>query len=280
MELSGSTRRSDEQSQEWQLTMSELRAGAIDAEGEKIILVYRLTDDFAVYITENGVKHISRQPTAGRFAPISGAAFELNHYRKQFTFVDMAVAQAKVACLEGSPQQAQEILDHTQSRVLHLLTGAGRLRYILVCMVTSGVVLTTASALSYITLPPEHLFVAWVAACGSLGAFLSVSLNLTGLQIDPAATSMTTTISAASRIVIGMIGALFILLVIRGNLILGILADLKNPAAILAIAVVAGFSETFVPNVLRRVETQADVKDDKLRSYKPLEPRSGAGEPS
>jgi hypothetical protein len=46
-------------------------------------------------------------------------------------------------------------------------------------------------------------------------------------------------------------------------LILGLLADLKNPAAILAIAVLAGFSETFVPNALRRVETQADLQDNK-----------------
>lgn len=88
------------------------------------------------------------------------------------------------------------------------------------------------------------------------------------------------TISAVSRIVIGMIGAVFILLVIKGNLILGLLADLKNPAAILAIAVVAGFSETFVPNALRCVEKRADLQSDKVPANKLLQPMSGADGPS
>ena len=118
-------------------------------------------------------------------------------------------------------------------------------------MVTSGISLTTATVLSHITLPTDHLFVSWIVACGSLGAFLSVSLNLQRLQIDPEAPRLMNTISAVSRIIIGMIGAVFVFLVIKGNLILGLLADLKNPAAILAIAVLAGFSETFVPNALR-----------------------------
>jgi len=246
---------------EWQRVTSALRKGGVDEEGEKIILVYRLTGDFAIYITENGVKHLSREPVAGRFASVADAAFELNFYRDQFAFVDLAVAQAKVACLEGNAAQAAEILAHTHRRVVHLLAGSGRLRYILVCMVTSGVAFTTAFVLSLTAVLPETVFVAWVVACGSLGSFLSVSLNLTGLQVDPEAPRLMTTVSAVSRIVIGMIGAAFILLVIKGNLVLGILADVKNPAAILAVAVVAGFSETFVPNVLRRVEGKADGKE-------------------
>ena len=106
MAKSDSTGPSDEQSPGKQLDASGLRAGATDVDGEKIVLVYKVTDDFAVYITENGVKHDSIQPTAGRFAPITDAAFELSYYRKQFSFVDRAVAQAQVACLEGSVQQA------------------------------------------------------------------------------------------------------------------------------------------------------------------------------
>lgn len=266
----------DGQAAEWHSVISRLVTGSKDDEGETITLVYRITDDFAVYITHNGVKHLSRRPLAGRFASITETASDLNHYRGQFPFVDIAVAQAKASCLEGGTKEAQEVLVHAHQRVLQLLTGAGRLRYVLVCMLSSAFVVTVVSILSHIALPQEHVFMAWMVGCGSVGAFLSVSLNLKSLEIDPVAPRLMTTVSAVSRIVIGMIGAVFVLLVIKGNLVLGLLADLNNPQALLAIGILAGFSETFVPNVLRRVETQADVAADKTPSNKPLQPTSDA----
>jgi len=259
---------------DWQSELSRLIIGSTDTEGETITLVFRIAEDYAVYITSNGVKHISRRPITGCFAPIIKIANELNYYRGQFPFVDFAVAQAKSSCLEGGGKEAQEVLVTAHQRVLQLLTGAGRLRYVLVCMLASALVVTTVSILSHIALPQEHVFMGWMVACGSVGAFLSVSLNLKSLQIDPVAPRVMTTVSAVSRIVIGMIGAVFVLLVIRGNLALGLLADLKNPQALLAIGILAGFSETFVPNVLRRVETQADVAADKAASNKSLQPAS------
>jgi hypothetical protein len=275
MEATNGTEQTAVDAEEWQRVVSRLAAGAKDDEGETITLVYRVTDTFAIYLTKNGVKHLSRHPIGTCFALILGPATELNHYREEFRFVDQAVAQAKAACLDGIPEQAREVLLQAHRRVLRLLTGAGRLRYVLVCMIASALVVTAVSVLSYFAVSQEQLFVAWMAACGSIGAFLSVSLNLRSLQIDPAAPRAMTTISAVSRVVIGMIGAGFILLVVRGNLVLGLLADLNNPEALLAIGVLAGFSETFVPNVLRRVETQADVTDDKTPSNKPLQPTSG-----
>lgn len=275
MEATQGTTQAAVDSEEWQRVVSRLAAGAKDDEGETITLVYRVTDTFAVYLTRNGVKHVSRHPIGACFARIIGPATELNHFREEFPFVDLAVAQAKAACLDGIPEQAREVLLHAHRRVLSLLTGAGRLRYVLVCMLTSAFVVAAVSVLSYVALPQEQLIVPWMAACGSIGAFLSVSINLRSLQIDPAAPRAMTTISAVSRVVIGMIGAGFILLVARGNLVLGLLADLNNPEALLAIGVLAGFSETFVPNVLRRVETQADVAGDNSPSNKPPQPTSG-----
>jgi hypothetical protein len=243
------------------LDASGIRVGLVDPDGEMILLVYKTTPTFAVYVTANGVKHVSMQSTGGRFATIAALVIELGRDRKRFPFIDLAVAQANVACLEGNGQEAQEILIGVRTRVGNLRTLAGRLQYILVCMATSGTIVVAAATLSHVSIPEEHIFVIWMAACGSLGAFLSVSLNLRHLEIDPEAPRAMTTISAVSRIAIGMIGAIFLYLVIKGGLILGLLADLKNPAAILAVALVAGFSETFVPNALRRVETQAAPSD-------------------
>lgn len=258
----------------WRKEISQLFIGATDDDGDKITLVFSVTDEFAVYITPNGVKHATRQPITGCLASIAKTATELNHYRSQFPFVDIAVAQAKAICFARKEKDAQEILAAAHQRVLQLLTGAGRLRYVLVCMLASAFVVTTVSVLSHFPLPEQHVFTAWMGACGSIGAFLSVSLNLKSLQIDPVAAKMMTTISAASRIVIGVIGAIFMLLVIKGNLVLGLLKDLQNSHALLAIGILAGFSETFVPNVLRRVETQADVAANKAPPKKPLQPMS------
>lgn len=67
------------------------------------------------------------------------------------------------------------------------------------------------------------------------------SLNLIGLVTE--------------RIVISILASVIVYFCIKSNLILGICNDMETPIyGYMVFSVVAGFSETFVPNVLRKLE--------------------------
>lgn len=102
-----------------------------------------------------------------------------------------------------------------------------------------------------------------VVVCGALGAFLSVCLSIQQLEIDPETPRKVNRISGITRLVIGMSAGLVVYLAIGAGLVLadglslevadGEQLSAKVTAGILLLAVVAGFSEGFVPNILRRV---------------------------
>lgn len=102
-----------------------------------------------------------------------------------------------------------------------------------------------------------------VIVCGALGAFLSVCLSIGQLEIDPETPRKVNRISGITRLVIGMAARLVVYLAIGAGLVLadglslevaeGQQLSAKVTAGILLLAVVAGFSEVFVPNILRRV---------------------------
>ena len=102
------------------------------------------------------------------------------------------------------------------------------------------------------------LRLAQVASCGALGGFLSVSIGIRKLEIDPDADWRINGIAGASRIVIAMIGSIFVYFAIVSGLVLGNLSIEDSNAGVFAISVAAGFSESFVPNILRQM-TQGDT---------------------
>ena len=257
MSSAGDTELSSEQIQDRQLDTSNLRVGATDVDGDQIKMVYKVMDDYAIYITEHGVKHDSINPTTKTFSPIVTMVNDLNRYRKRYNFIDRDIAQAKVECLEGNPDRAQQILGQTNGRVGKLLEDENRFQYIFVCMIAAALPPLTAFLLSFSPLPSQYQFVGWIASCGGLGALLSVCIHMKRLEIDPASSNLMNAVSAVSRIVIGMIGAVFLFLAIKGNIIFGALNDVSNPSLLLATSIMAGFSETLVPNTLRHVEKQA-----------------------
>ena len=92
-----------------------------------------------------------------------------------------------------------------------------------------------------------------MAACGGLGGFLSVAIGIRRVEIDPDAHWVVNGHAGALRIVIAVIGSIFVYFAIASELILGNLTLENSTAGIFAISIAAGFSETFVPNVLQQV---------------------------
>jgi hypothetical protein len=101
------------------------------------------------------------------------------------------------------------------------------------------------------------LRVALVCAFGAIGGFLSVSVGIRKLDIDPDADWWINAVSGGSRILIAVIGGFFIYLAVVSKLVLGFSQIDYSVSAILAISIVAGFSEAIVPNVIGRLASNA-----------------------
>lgn len=90
---------------------------------------------------------------------------------------------------------------------------------------------------------------------GAAGALFSVLSRTKDIALDAAAGKSIHRLESAARIVAGSLGGLVIALAIKGNLLLGFIKSVDHSlAALLAICMVAGASERFVPSFIKQVE--------------------------
>jgi hypothetical protein len=169
--------------------------------------------------------------------------------------VDQAHLRAIRLSLGGNTEGAARLLEQTKQRLVRLDSVTGRLYYLGFCALVVLLVAIVAIVVTAIGSANSEL-VTWsyVALFGSLGGFLSVASGLDRLELDPAAWYVNAA-SGCSRIVIAVIGAWFVYLLIRAEIIFGTITQLQSIWAVLALSVVAGFSETYVPNLLRKAES-------------------------
>ena len=190
--------------------------------------------------------------------------------------INREIARAIMLALEDKPDVAQAILDHLRVRLVRMRNIEGRAAYLGACMgamlialaVLVAALLAADAEVAWLDrtifplLGPDLLLLK-VAVCGALGAFLSVCLSIEQLEIDPETPRKVNRISGITRLVIGMAASLIVYLAISAGVVLADGLSLQVPdggrlsskvsAGIFLLAVTAGFSEVFVPNILRRV---------------------------
>ncbi len=97
---------------------------------------------------------------------------------------------------------------------------------------------------------------------GSIGSILSVCYRFKSLIIDAAAGKMVYIMEGIVRVVIGVTGALICAVAVKANIIMGFSNELEMSSAyLMAICIVAGVSESFVPNVIKQIESSSINKD-------------------
>ncbi|WP_316674814.1 hypothetical protein [uncultured Tolumonas sp.] len=106
----------------------------------------------------------------------------------------------------------------------------------------------------------QFLFhIAIATAFAALGGFLSISIKMKELTIDKGLKKRVYFAYGIERMIISLIGGLFILVLIKSNLIFGFLNAASNKLyPIMAFCLLAGFSETLVPNALKNLEKTSE----------------------
>lgn len=183
---------------------------------------------------------------------------------KKYKFINEQIAYAMINAIEGNVEEATLILNNLEKKVIKIRVLNGRIHYLLgsgilpvLCILIS---LFLALNYNLINDPvrKEIIFIVFVSTFGSIGGFLSISVKMNNLDIDSDSGFFSNFAAGMLRLLIAICGSIFILLVIKSNLLLGVLNDKTTSKYVFfALAFVAGFSETFVPNVINKLEDQA-----------------------
>ncbi len=276
------------------MNVGELKTGSADQRGRKILDILWSTQDYVIYRHTSGVSpHFSDDGDIARkqraaYSSIGPQLSKVNALRSATVWraasIDREIARAIYQSLESDLKNAAATLDGVRTRLENLINIQGRLQYQTSCFLTVVVFAILYLAVSLllanepVTLLSAARF-ASVAMCGALGGFLSISTSLKTLTIDPDSDWRINAIAGASRIIIAVIGSIFVYLMIVAKLALTGLNLLDSDAGIYAISIAAGFSEKFVPNLLRglSVEDSAAKNADESR-HRADRPRAKSGE--
>lgn len=97
----------------------------------------------------------------------------------------------------------------------------------------------------------------FVVTAGSIGGFLSISRRLRSTVFEKDVNPSLYIIYGIERVFISIFGAIVTYFAIRSNIIFGMVKDLPEPVTgYIVFSVLAGFSETFISNLLIKLESE------------------------
>jgi hypothetical protein len=263
---------------------NRIAIGGVSRNGKKIYDVYAKGDDYAIYAidsdrTINGMRTLIAASDPDDESPIENfqaVKAELDQlkevsYKTDNPSYTTRVAQALSVAICGEPEKARSILtgilnsinQHYRERVI------GKLVYVLG---TLSVSLVICSIGMYLYICQPEFFVndrkplyelIMVCSFATLGGIVSVTRNINSINIDKGLGYLPYFVYGISRNIFSILGGVFIYLVIKSNLLFGFIDTLDNSLyALLAFGFVAGFSETLVPNALKKLEDKANSESN------------------
>ncbi len=177
------------------------------------------------------------------------------------------IARAVALCLEDMMDESGKILDALELKIVNLKQNEYRMLYLLACFGLMVVYVGTVIFLTYdVNIDPAKnrldFFVAnntvalRATLMGALAGFFSVSLGIKNLNFDLDARSYLIISYGFMRLFVAIIASLFIYYAIRSGFVFANLqSDVSTGIATLyVLAFLSGFSEHFVPNVLKKIE--------------------------
>ncbi len=193
-------------------------------------------------------------------------------------------ARAMQLAFEDNAEEAEELLAKVQSETESRRDSKNRMRYILATLFALGAMLLVWGALDYganyaamvdrigprpagfsdkwgavyqMFQPNKDFSMVTAISLGALGAFFAVSFDIKAIRVHHAIREFEMFYSGFARILIGMIAAGVVVLLFDGRWILSGIEDGFRSPTIYLFAFLAGFSEYFVPNALKQVESAA-----------------------
>jgi hypothetical protein len=303
--------RADAQENAKEITKPLLR-GDTDKNGFKVENVFCWTRHFVIYEAESQVRFMLPEDyevaraLRRKIADLGGLRASIENLRAEPSLshnekiraareVAWALAQAFEDDEPSSPSDApsdqpKEILTRVDARLRSLVKSHYRKKYVLANLAAFGAIEVILIVLAigfahWWYVPPGlsavHRYAVY-GACGALGAFLSVITGIRSIDVDMNLDRWEHVFAGATRILIGVVGALVIALALDSKFIDPTLGGAhsagetaygsleRRVALYLLFAFVGGFSESLVPNLLRKGEQAAGGSEGQSTPNDPI----------
>lgn len=175
-------------------------------------------------------------------------------------FVDQ-IGLAYSEAIDGDIENAKKICDKIIDRIELYKCNIGRFHYLLSCLSVVVINLIISYLLKKINITPEIVPHFYIMSFASIGGFLSVAKDIKKIHIDPSEFGLFQIFYGVIRILISMFSGLIIYILIKSELILPQLNSKENIYIVYIFAIASGFSESMIPNLLKRIEDD-NAKND------------------
>jgi hypothetical protein len=285
------------------------RVGGRDANGSEITATFSCTRQFVIYQAAEQVRFMLPENYAvaralrQRVADLGGLRASIEDLRSHPALAKTNECTRAARELSWALQQAfeddstppserpKEILTRVDARLRSLVKSHYRKKYVLANL---GAFVAIEIILLAMAIVFEFLFpmgngnlaalprYAMYGAFGGLGAFLSVITSIRSIDVDMNLKTWEHIFAGATRIMIGVIGALIVALALDSSFIDPTFGNstsastkgtggLERQLALSFIfAFIGGFSESLVPNLLRRGEQSIGLSDKDPNSAGPI----------
>jgi hypothetical protein len=244
------------------------KVGGVDEEGEKITYIIGRTDTFVVYLTEGDFLKFANvadvpSPREVQIFKVYDRldSFISRSYRRNKAYplkLDLGNALFAAVCDSHSTSDVTAYFADVEGQVAARVLNLSRAVYLISGL---GVALVSAAALyfAYAYGVEDFSKVSQFAlglTGGIVGSALSIWMRSGTLAISAYTSFGFSAFQGISRIGLGAFFGFVLICCVKADLLLGTFS--KNPYALFAFSIVAGFSETFVPELLRRLEAEAN----------------------
>jgi hypothetical protein len=253
----------------------ELKQGAHDPELNKMVEhVILATDDFVVYLdsemyvqwhTVDGYEPSPNRGDVLSRATILEAQSSFIQDKERLCVVRRMIAEAVAQCLDKQPILASNrLLREAEQKIEARNKEVSWQWYFTAAYITVGVCiflvllmwLFRSCIVKYLGNTGVEVILG--SLCGPMGALLSATSRANRLVMDANAGRNIHQFEGLCRIGVGIVGALFVALAIKGGLIMGGITFQGSPLALmLALCVAAGASERLVPSLVVAFEKLA-----------------------
>jgi hypothetical protein len=288
--------------------LCDLKEGKKDKLGHEVEEILWIGRNYAVYRSDKGVYvQFSNCPQEeadqrNRFTEISPELCELRYLTYQMqsgsnfslgprtarhpsSLYHHNMAQALMLVMEGKVNEGKRLAQQALTMAVQRVTNDNTIRYLKSCLIWWAAAIAVGIILfCLIPLGLQNFVVA--AISGATGAVLSVATRLQAFQFKPCHQSNMNDWMSATRIGIGLVGGLMLLLLgptilsepIKELVLIGKTGVLQwQGAAVLGL--IGGFAERLIPNLLRRtidtMEPPAGTPVQAVRSEDAARPRPG-----
>jgi hypothetical protein len=268
----------------------DYKLGILDNDGKKVRKIYSKAPGYIVYRTDNSIRldiddaHPKLEEYASNHYKLSVELAKiyslLPEVLSHTESINRLVGRAITMNVAGHCDDAKTVLKQAEARLIKLNTIQGRLQYtfgafflgFVIFLISLFPSLSTFFGKSWqVNFHKDFQLFSNVILCGALGGILSIAISYRTLYVDIYADSSTNRLIGFSRIAIAAIASIFVFFAIKAKLVFAFVNEQPDFNGFYAFAMIAGFIEMFVPNIMNNLAKEAKVLREENAEPTPIQ---------